>query len=109
MSAVAGSRDKLFNNPIRAERFRVSIRVGLIRNRLMKHILGELELSSTQIQAAKILLDKSVGNVSQVEVSGPGGGPIEVATPLHHETSAQILDRIRADSRITADGTATQA
>ena len=53
------------------------IQVGNIINRLQKHINGEVEMTSTQVTSAKILLDKSVSN-APTEVSGPDGGPVEI-------------------------------
>lgn len=70
MAGVKGMRDKLFKSPQMVEKFRASIRVGLIRNRLMKHIIGELEMTPTQIRAAEILLNKSVPNLGHIEHAG---------------------------------------
>ena len=52
------------------ERFKARIRVGLLQDRLQKHALGLLEMSSTQIQAAQTLLRKVVPDLSATEVSG---------------------------------------
>ena len=40
----------------------------MIVERLAKHIVGELELSSTQIRAAEILLNKTLPNLSAAQV-----------------------------------------
>lgn len=46
-------------------------------NRLISHGNGEIELSNTQIQAAKIVIGKYIPDLKAIEVSGPGGGPVE--------------------------------
>ena len=41
---------------------RAKIGVSQIINRLQKHVDGEIELTTSQVQAAKLLLDKSLAN-----------------------------------------------
>lgn len=53
------------------EDVRKKIQVIELVSRLQAHVNGEVELSNTQIQAAKILLDKTVSNAPQeTELSG---------------------------------------
>jgi hypothetical protein len=54
------------------------IRVGVILDRLSKHVDGEVEMSSTQIKAAEILLKKVVPDVARTEVAGDEESPITV-------------------------------
>lgn len=56
---------------------RKKIQVSQIFNRLKAHFDGKIELTQTQIQSAKLLLDKSVSN-APTEVSGVDGGPVKV-------------------------------
>lgn len=42
--------------------FRAKVKVGIILARLEKHVEGKVEMTSTQVSAAKILLDKCVSN-----------------------------------------------
>lgn len=63
-------RDKLLNSPVRIEAWRAGVRVALIRNRLQKHFLGEIELSQTQLKAAEILLNRTVPTVASLEHKG---------------------------------------
>jgi hypothetical protein len=70
MAGIKGMRDHLYKSPAMVDKFRASIRVGLIRNRLMNHLLGKLEMTPTQLQAAKILLDKSVPNLANIDHTG---------------------------------------
>jgi hypothetical protein len=55
---------------------RAKIQASQIVNRLTKHILGEIEMTSAQVQSARILLDKSVPNLSSVEHGGNEDAPI---------------------------------
>ena len=45
---------------------RERIQVGMILDRLHKHMVGEVEMSSTQLQAAKILLSKALPDLQSV-------------------------------------------
>ena len=66
----------------RQDEVRAKIQVGNILNRVQKHLEGEIELSATQIKAAEILLRKSLPDLSSIEVTGDGGGPVQVDTTL---------------------------
>ena len=54
------------------------IRVGVLIDRLSKHANGELEMSSTQIKAADILLKKMVPDVARTEIVGDDDQPIQM-------------------------------
>lgn len=55
------------------------IRTSMLLNRLDNHILGDTPMSSTQVDAAKFLLNKVISNApTQNEHSGPDGTPIPV-------------------------------
>lgn len=50
---------------------RAKIQVAKIIGRLQQHIDGECELTATQVQSARILLDKSISNAqTDLNVSG---------------------------------------
>ena len=55
---------------------RKKIQVSQIINRLQNHIAGKVDLSQSQVSAAKVLLDKAISN-APTEISGPEGGPVE--------------------------------
>lgn len=57
---------------------RAKIQASVIIQRLGAHINGDVELSATQVRAAEILLKKCVPDLSNVEHSGPDGGPMTV-------------------------------
>lgn len=69
---------------------RAKIGASQIVNRLQNHIDGKVELSATQIAAAKILLGKSLPDLSSIEHGGAIG--------LEH-SFASILERIGSGSR----------
>lgn len=58
---------------------RAKIQASQLINRLTDHALGHVDLTPTQVQAINILLKKSVPDLQSVELSGPNGGPVEIA------------------------------
>jgi hypothetical protein len=48
--------------PRHQEDVKAKIKVSNIIDRLEKHIAGEIELTSTQVTSARILLDKTMSN-----------------------------------------------
>ena len=61
---------------------RKKIQTSQLINRLQDHALGKIELSPTQIQAAQILLKKSIPDLQATEISGPDGGEIPVGVDV---------------------------
>jgi hypothetical protein len=51
----------------RSDTFKTRVDVGRLRELLTKHAEGEREMTSTQIQAARILLNKVVPDVKAIE------------------------------------------
>lgn len=64
-------------NRLHQDSVREKIKVGVIVDRLEKHIAGEIELSATQVRSAQILLDKSLASLTNTQLTGKDGGPIE--------------------------------
>ncbi len=59
--------------------WREKIQVGAILTRMNKHTLnkdGDI-MTRDQIKAADILLKKRLPDLKAIEVSGPGGGPVQ--------------------------------
>lgn len=56
--------------------WKAKIRASMLINRLQNHALGKNDMSSTQIKAADIVLRKVAPDVSSVQHSGEGGGPV---------------------------------
>lgn len=58
---------------------RTKIKIGNIIDRLEKHVAGEIEMTSSQVTSAKILLDKTMSNAPVLnQLSGPDGDGIPV-------------------------------
>ena len=55
---------------MRHEAARARIQTTQILKRLISHAMGEIELSSTQVRAAEILLRKTIPDLSAVEYTG---------------------------------------
>ena len=53
---------------------RAKIQASYYIGRLHEHILGKKEMTESQIRAAKILLDKSLPNLSDVKMETGGQG-----------------------------------
>jgi len=56
------------------EDVRKKIQVTQLINRLMNCAEGKVELTSQQVQAIKILMDKSLPNLSDVKIEGSAQG-----------------------------------
>mgnify|MGYP001334021987 CR=1 FL=1 len=66
-----------------SELVRQRIQTSVIVERLHRHVMGELELSPTQISAANTLLDRAVPKLAQVQhVGDEDGGPVRHAVSV---------------------------
>lgn len=59
------------------EDVREKIQASQIINRLQDCLDGKVDLSTSQMKAAEILLKKTLPDLSAVELGGPDGGAIE--------------------------------
>jgi hypothetical protein len=55
---------------IRNDNWKDKIKAGVLADRLYKHVLGQVEMTQTQINAARILLNKVAPDLKAVELSG---------------------------------------
>jgi hypothetical protein len=70
---------------VMSDAHRVKIQKSNILRALIDHVEGTREMSSTQVTAGIALLRKVLPDLSNVELSGPGGGPIQTeAGPNEH-------------------------
>ena len=53
------------------------ISASQLLNRLISHANGEIEMTASQVNAAKIVIGKSIPDLKAIEVTGEDGGPIE--------------------------------
>lgn len=59
------------------EEIKAKIQTSQLINRLQNHIDGQIEMSSTQVDAAKFLINKTLSNAPSLnEHSGPDGEAI---------------------------------
>lgn len=70
MAGVKGMHARSSTSPATADAIRSRIQAGVIADRLVKHVLGEQEMTKTQVSAGLGLLKKVVPDLSTV--SGPG-------------------------------------
>lgn len=54
------------------------ISASQLLNRLISHAKGEIEMTPSQVNAAKIVIGKSIPDLRAVELTGEGGGPLQV-------------------------------
>lgn len=70
MAGVKGMHKRLSTSPHYAEKVRARIRAGGIARRLEDHVLGKIQMSSSQVQAALGLLRKVVPDLASVDHQG---------------------------------------
>ncbi len=58
---------------------REKIRASQLVNRLEDHVLGEVEMTSTQVSAALGLLKKCVPDLQATELTGDPDAPVEMS------------------------------
>ncbi len=58
------------NKPLHDDRTKERIRASQLLNRLNLHANGEVEMTPSQVQAAKIVIGKIVPDLKAVELSG---------------------------------------
>jgi len=78
VAGVAGMHKRASTSPATAEAIRSRIQAGVIADRLKKHVLGQIDMSPSQVTAGLGLLKKCVPDLAQTEISGAGGGDIIV-------------------------------
>lgn len=66
-------------NAMLIEETRKRVQTTQLINRLQDHVLGKIELSTTQVASAKILLAKSIPDLQSVALTGADGGAIQVS------------------------------
>jgi hypothetical protein len=59
--------------PHHQDEVRSKIKTSQLINRLTDHVLGEVEMSPSQVQAANILLKKALADLTAVDLSATDG------------------------------------
>jgi hypothetical protein len=68
---------------------RLKIQVSQLINRLQDHVLGQVDLTPSQIQAAQILLKKALPDLQAMELQGAsedGSIPVTLVTGVRRPT-----------------------
>ena len=68
------------NKPNHDEKTKKLIQASQLLNRLISHANGEIELSQSQINAAKIVIGKYIPDLKAIELSGNEDKPVVVNT-----------------------------
>lgn len=69
---------KRVNKPNHDAKTKRLIAASQLINRLISHANGELEMTATQINAAKIVINKAIPDLKAIEHSGPQGAVLQV-------------------------------
>jgi hypothetical protein len=67
-------------NRMHSEQVRQKIQASVLIQRLHGHVMGEVEMSATQVNAANSLLDRSVPKLSQIQHVGDDENPVAIKT-----------------------------
>jgi len=81
------------------EDWKKKIQATNIINRLNDCVEGKIELTSTQIKAADIILKKIVPDLARSEISGPNGGPIEITRPEDQAALEHYRAKLTGDKK----------
>ena len=68
------------------EKWREKIRASMLINHLRNHVLGRLEMSTTQIRAAEILLSRVMPTLQATDItaSDADGQPLQIGLIAYH-------------------------
>lgn len=54
------------------------ISASQLLNRLISHANGEIEMTQSQVNAAKIVIGKAIPDLKAIELTGEDGGPMQL-------------------------------
>lgn len=77
MAGVKGMHKRASTSPHAAEAIRARIQAAGISDRLIKHVLGETEMSKSQVSAGLGLLKKVLPDLSSTELSTDPNKPLK--------------------------------
>ncbi|MDH3713751.1 MAG: hypothetical protein OET44_07895 [Gammaproteobacteria bacterium] len=81
-----------------AENVRAAIKVGMIVDRLQKAAMGEIEMKNSELNAAKLLLDKTLPSLQAVEQTVKDDGPKSL-----EEINERIRSILQANPRLARE------
>ena len=65
------------NKPLHEEKTKALIRASQLLNRLTQHAKGEVEMTASQVQAAKIVIGKAIPDMRALELSSDPNKPLK--------------------------------
>lgn len=72
------------------------IKDALLVDRLIKHALGEVEMSASQVNAARVLLNKTFPDLKAVEHSGESTVQHSVDAKSVEQAAQSVLDKLQS-------------
>lgn len=66
------------NKPNHEEKTKRLIQASQLLNQLAKHAKGEIAMTQSQVNAAKVVIGKSIPDLKAIEVTGDDGGPLNI-------------------------------
>ena len=66
------------NKTEHADKTKRLIQASQLLNRLFSHAKGEVEMTASQVNAAKIVIGKAIPDLKAMELTGADGGPLEL-------------------------------
>ena len=66
------------NKTTHDEKTKRLIQASQLINRLISHVNGEVEMTQSQVNAAKIVIGKYIPDLKAIELTGESGGPIKL-------------------------------
>lgn len=70
------------NKPLHADKTKRLIQASQLLNRLFSHANGEIEMTQSQVNAAKVVIGKAIPDLKAVEISGDPDKPLAVITEI---------------------------
>ena len=84
------------NRPNHDEKTRQKIQVSQLINRLQKHVLGEVEMTPSQVRSAEILLKKTLPDLQSTKITGIESQNV----PENMRASCYLCNDIKNDTRL---------
>lgn len=91
------------NKPLHDDKTKRLIGASQLLNRLTSHANGEIEMTPTQVAAAKVVIAKSIPDLRSTEITGKDGGPIEHSVTLTAAQVRRMAQEIVASSDVDSD------
>jgi len=64
------------SKPNHEEKTKRLIQASQLLNRLFSHANGEIEMTQSQVNAAKVVIGKAIPDLKAMEITGEGGGAV---------------------------------